>query len=283
MAIQDTDTLLKAAVYVEKGGVGKTTSASHLAVAAAQDHDLDVLLIDLAGTQNDLAAAFGLLEETRDPEAKLSAIFGDNWEFIRQNVDNIVDRMTFETDEGVDLIPSDQGLSGADNNLSSVPLEERYSILSDFLADQIEPHYDLVLMDLPGGENNIALNGLFAAEQTVVPLKPGEFEANQLENLQSDLKTIEEDFDGRVTPRVSMIIPTMIDRRTNQSAAFVDELKAQWPDRVSKPVARSQDISDLQGEGQTLFAVADEQLYDTGKRAREAYRAATTQLLETLQ
>jgi len=283
MAIQDTDTLLKAAVYVEKGGVGKTTSASHLAVAAAQDHDLDVLLIDLAGTQNDLAAAFGLLEETSDAEAKLSAIFGDNWEFIRQNVDNIVDRMTFETDEGVDLIPSDQGLSGADNNLSSVPLENRYSILSDFLTGQIAPHYDLVLMDLPGGENNIALNGLFASEQTVVPLKPGEFEANQLENLQSDLKTIEEDFDGRVTPRVSMIIPTMIDRRTNQSAAFVDELEAQWPDRVSNPVARSQDISDLQGEGQTLFAVADEELYDTGKRAREAYRAATDQLLETLQ
>lgn len=283
MAIQDTDTLLKAAVYVEKGGVGKTTSASHLAVAAAQDHDLDVLLIDLAGTQNDLAAAFGLLEDTSDPEAKLSAIFGDNWEFIRQNVDNIVDRMTFETEEGVDLIPSDQGLSGADNNLSSVPLENRYSILSDFLSDQIAPHYDLVLMDLPGGENNIALNGLFAAEQTVVPLKPGEFEANQLENLQSDLKTIEEDFDGRVTPRVSMIIPTMIDRRTNQSAAFVDELEAQWPDRVSKPVSRSQDISDLQGEGQTLFAPADDELYDTGKRAREAYRAATDQLLKTLQ
>lgn len=283
MAIQDTDTLLKAAVYVEKGGVGKTTSASHLAAAAAQDHDLDVLLIDLAGTQNDLAAAFGLLEETSDPKAKLSAIFGDNWDFIRDQVDNVVDLMTFETEEGVDLIPSDQGLSGADNNLSSVPLEDRYSILSEFLTDQIAPHYDLVVMDLPGGENNIALNGLFAAEQTVVPLKPGEFEANQLENLQSDLKTIEEDFDGRVTPRVSMIIPTMIDRRTNQSAAFVDELEAQWPDRVSKPVARSQDISDLQGEGQTLLAAADDELYDTGKRAREAYRAATDQLLETLQ
>lgn len=283
MAIQDTDTLLKAAVYVEKGGVGKTTSASHLAVAAAQDHDLDVLLIDLAGTQNDLAAAFALLEETRDPEAKLSAIFSDSWELIRKEVDNVVDLMTFKTDEGVDLIPSDQGLSGADNNLSSVPLEERYSILSDFLDDQIAPHYDLVLMDLPGGENNIALNGLFAAEQTVVPLKPGEFETNQLQNLQSDLKTIEKDLDGRVTPTVSMIIPTMIDRRTNQSAAFVDELEAQWPDRVSESVTRSQDISDLQGDGRTLFAVADDELYETGERAREAYRAATDQLLETLQ
>jgi chromosome partitioning protein len=40
-----------AAFYVEKGGVGKTTSAAHIAVAAASTHDLDVILLDLAGTQ----------------------------------------------------------------------------------------------------------------------------------------------------------------------------------------------------------------------------------------
>lgn len=275
--------LQAAAVYVEKGGVGKTTSASHFAVAAATDHDLDVLLIDLAGTQNDLAAAFGILEETRDPNAKLSAIFGDNWEFIKSNIDDIVDRMTFDTGEGVDLIPSDSGLAGADNNLASVPLEDRYSILADFLADEIAGRYDIVLMDLPGGENNIALNGLFAAEDTVVPLKPGEFESNQLENLESDLRAIEEDTEGDVTPRVSMVIPTMIDRRTNQSGEFVDTLEAEYPDRVGPAVSATQDIARLQGEGRTLFAANDDELYDSGQRARHAYREATDQLLSTLQ
>ncbi len=42
-------TILSAAAYVQKGGVGKTTTAAHVAVAAAQQHELDVLLIDLAG------------------------------------------------------------------------------------------------------------------------------------------------------------------------------------------------------------------------------------------
>jgi len=272
-----------AAVYVPKGGVGKTTSASHLAVAAAADHDRDVLLIDLAGTQNDCAAAFGVLDEARDPEAPLSAIFGDNWELIQREVDDVAGRMTIDTGEGVDLIPADGGLAGADNTLASVPLEDRYAMLAGFLRDEIAGRYDLVIMDLPGGENNIALNGLFAAEDTLVPLKPGEFEANQLANLEADFEAIAEDTDGDVTPRVSLLIPTMIDERTNQSAAFVDSLRAEYPDRVTEPVTATQNISTLQGEGRTLFAAGDDELYATGKRAREAYRTATEDLLAVLE
>jgi len=242
-----------------------------------------VLTIDLAGTQNDLAAAFGLLDETADPEARLSAIFTDSWDMIRENVDDILGKLTYPTGEGVDLIPADTGLSGADNSLASVPLEDRYSILSEFIQDFAAPEYDLVLMDLPGGENNISLNGLFAAESTVVPLRPGTFEANQLQNLEADLDTIADDTGGDVTPAVSLVIPTMIDRRTNQASEFVAELQSQYPERVTEPIARSQNISDLQGEGRTLFDASDHELYATGQRAREAYRAATSDLLEVLE
>jgi chromosome partitioning protein len=70
---------MRAAFYVEKGGVGKTTSAAHIAVAAASTHDLNVILLDLAGTQNDLATQFGLTDEVADPDAPLSAVFGDDW------------------------------------------------------------------------------------------------------------------------------------------------------------------------------------------------------------
>jgi chromosome partitioning protein len=284
----DTETeseLLKCSIYVGKGGVGKTTSTAHLGVSAAQDYGLDVLLIDLAGTQNDLAASFGLIDDIEDPDAPISAVFGSDWEFIRNNIPDVVDRMIFETDEGVDLIPSDEGLSGADNTLASKPLEERYMILDAFLDEEIAPRYDLVLIDLPGNENNIVLNGLFATEQTVVPLKPGEFEQNQLDHLEADLERIiedTEDTDLNVSPAVSMVIPTMVDSRTNQAKAFVEYLTTEYPDRASVPIPASQNVSDFQGDGQTLFAAVDDELYSTGKRAREAYREATTQLLDTL-
>lgn len=277
-----SDTLLRASVYVGKGGVGKTTSTAHLGVSAAQDHDLDVLLIDLAGTQNDLAASFGLLDEVDDPDAPISAIFGENWEFIRENIPNVVDRMTFATEEGVDLIPSDVGLSGADNTLASMPLEERYRILDQFLTEEIAPRYDLVLMDLPGNENNIVLNGLFATESTIVPLKPGEFERNQLTHLERDLSAITEDTNGDVSPVVSMVLPTMVDFRTNQAETFVEDIDDEYPDRASIPIPISQNISNMQGEGRTLFAAEDDELYATGERARGAYREATTKLLARL-
>lgn len=277
----------RAAFYVEKGGVAKTTSAAHIAVAAATEHDLDVILLDLAGTQNDLAAQFGLSEAVADPDAPISAVFGDEWDFIVENIDDVVARMVYETDEGPDLIPADSGLPGADNNLASVPVEDRYLKLDRFIQNQLADDYDLVLFDLPGKEDNIALNGIFAAEHIVAPLSPGQFERNQLDNLRQNLDAIRDDLadilaDHDVHPHLTMVIPTMISGRTKQSATFVEDIEATYPEIAAEPVAKSQNIGNLQGEGRTLFGVADEELYATGRRAREAYRENTATLLDTI-
>lgn len=281
----------RAATYVEKGGVGKTTSAAHVAVAAEQ-MGYDVLLVDLAGTQNDLATHFGihLAEEPgsdRQPEtpvetidAPISAVFGDDWEFLRDNVDDLLDRMTFSTPEGPDLIPSDPGLGGADNNLANVPLEHRYQKLDAFVADLVADHYDFVMFDLPGKEDNIALNGLFAAQNIIAPLKPGAFERDQLEKLDTTLTEIGTDLG--VTLKISLIIPTMIDARETLSESFLTDIAAEYPDTMGEPVAKSADIGQSQQAGQTLYAVPDDDLYSTGKRARQAYRTNTEQLLSYL-
>jgi len=225
--------ILSAATYVQKGGVGKTTTAAHVAVAAADKHDLDVLLIDLAGTQNDLATHFGITIDEDDIDAPISAVFGDDWEFIRDNIPDIVERMTFETGEGPDLIPADPGLSGADNNLANVPKEDRYDRLADFIELDLAEHYDFVLVDLPGKEDNIAISGLFAVEDVIAPLRPGAFERNQLENLQSDLEELREEYP--VDPQLAMVLPTIIDRRTTQSSEFVEEIQDATPRSLARP------------------------------------------------
>lgn len=58
---------MRAATYVAKGGVGKTTGAAHIAVVAHGVHDLDLLLIESEGTQNDLATRFGLADSIENP------------------------------------------------------------------------------------------------------------------------------------------------------------------------------------------------------------------------
>jgi chromosome partitioning protein len=277
----------RAAFYVGKGGVGKTTSAAHIAASAANDHDLDIVLLDLAGTQNDVATQYGIADEVEDPDAPISAVFGDDWEFIAENIPDVVDRMVYPTGEGPDLIPADSGLSGADNNLASVPVEERYLRLDAFIDEHLSDRYDLVILDLPGKEDNIALNGVVAAEHVVAPLCPGEFEREQLENLRDDLDAIRGDLQDVLDehdahPHLAMVIPTKISGSTKQSAEFVEDIEEAYPDVAAAPVAESQNIGNLQAEGRTLFDVDESELYRTGKRARNAYRENTTELLDRL-
>jgi chromosome partitioning protein len=266
---------------VEKGGVGKTTSAAHLAVAA-HNTGQEVLLVDLAGTQNDLATHFGITivedddaDEGVSIDAPISAVFGDDWEFLRDNIDDLLDRMTFPTNEGPDLIPADPGLGGADNNLANVPLEERYQKLDGFVEDLVADEYDL-----PGKEDNIALNGLFAARNVVAPLKPGAFERDQLQKLDATLAEISTDLD--VDLGLSLVIPTIISSQETLSESFVNHVNQEYPEIVGEPVTKTADIGKNQNAGRTLYAVSDDELYATGKRAREAYSANTEQLLSRL-
>lgn len=291
----ESNSIMRAATYVEKGGVGKTTSAAHIAVPA-HEKGLDTLIVDLAGTQNDIATQFGIelvdaaADEPEDVvkiDAPISAVFGEDWDFLRENVDNLLDRMTWSTDEGPDIIPADPGLGGADSNLTNVPLEERFTKLDAFVDDLVAPEYDLVLFDLPGKESNIALNGLFAARDVVTPLKPGEFELAQLENLTATLEDISDKLDSddesqSVDLRLSLIIPTIISKNENLSESFVDHVQTEYPEIVGEPVAKTADIGNNQSKGRTLFAVPDDELYPTGKRARAAYRENTEELLTRL-
>lgn len=274
--------IIRAATYVPKGGVGKTTSTAHLAVSAHQDHDLDVLLIDLAGTQNDLATQFGIADQVDDPNAPISAVFGENWDFIRENIDDLVERMVFETDEGPDLIPADNGLGGADNNLANVPREKRYDRLESFINEEIAPRYDLVILDLPGKEDNITINGLFAAENVIAPLRPGEFERKQLQNLEKELETIRSDEDHDANPTLQLVFATMVDQTTNLSSEFTETLNEEYSEIAGNPISETANIGNEQAEGQTLFALSDDELYNTGSRARKSYRNLTTDLLNRL-
>jgi chromosome partitioning protein len=275
----------RAATYVEKGGVGKTTSAAHIAVAA---HNMghEVLLIDLAGTQNDLATHFGItISEDGETDgvsidAPISAVFGDDWAFLRDNIDDLLDRMTFSTDEGPDLIPADPGLGGADNNLANVPLEERYQKLDGFVEDLVADAYDLVIFDLPGKEDNIALNGLFAARNVVAPLKPGAFERDQLQKLDATLAEISADLN--IDLGLTLVIPSIISSRETLSESLVEHVNSEYPEIVGEPVTKTADIGQNQNAGRTLYAVPDDELYATGKRAHEAYSANTEQLLTRL-
>jgi chromosome partitioning protein len=276
------DTQLRAACYIEKGGVGKTTTCAHIARALVGEHDLEVIAIDLAGQQNDLAMQFGLLEEveaTEDP-APISAVFSEQWEFITQNIPDVTERMTFETNVGVDVIPSDPGLEGADNDLANFPVEERFGFLERFVDEELGG-YDAVLVDLPGKESNVALNGLAAAEHVVVPVKPGAFEREQLSKLPGTLDRIAAD--TPVDAELRYVLSNAVDERKRIHREFLEHLEETYPELVaSTAVPNSADVERTPAVGATVFDMNESDLLSTGTRARDAYATAATELVEVL-
>jgi len=103
---QMSTTTKRAATFLDKGGTGKTTSAAHLGVALAEAGE-DVLLIDLAGKQGDLAKHFGVWEEMQeqinegDDWPNISTVFAEEWDQIATKLgDAAVESLIIETDEG---------------------------------------------------------------------------------------------------------------------------------------------------------------------------------------
>ncbi len=276
---------LRAASFLDKGGTGKTTTVAHLGVALSE-RGHDVLLIDLAGKQADLAKNFGVWEdyqeriEDEDDWPNISTVFREQWTRIAKKVDDPLEELVYETEEGPHLIPAHPGLDGLDTELNDIEeIEERYSRLESFLDDYVTG-YDVVIIDLPGSTNNISYNGLWAAQNVVVPVEAGPFEAQQAETLEDDLDRISRKFDVDVD--LTMLVMNKTDARTKLSEEFADEYSATY-DGVLAPreVPRSQDVRNAAVEGRTLFSETD--LSESARRALEAFEENAEELERRLE
>lgn len=280
-------TTLRAASFLDKGGTGKTTTIAHLAVALTHN-DLDVLAVDLAGKQGDLAKHLGVFDdyqedvESEDAWPNVSTVFNEQWDTIAEKLgDNAVEDLILSTGEGVDLIPAHPGLDSLDSELSNVEdVEDRYSRFGRFLDQYVDPlGYDVVLVDLPGLTSNVAYNGLWATRNVIAPVEMGPFEAEQAEALREDLDRLVEAFD--VDVRLALVLPNKVDTRTKLAGEYLDAFAEAYPEVIApRHVPYSQDIRNAAESGHTAFALDSPS--KTASQAREAYLAAGEALVDRL-
>ena len=282
---------VRAAVYIDKGGTGKTTSAAHLG-AALSEIGHEVLLIDLAGKQGDLADSLGVYEEverdisTEDDYPNIATTMGNRWSDVAEmvGVEDAIDRLIYHTESGIDIIPAHPDLDGLDADLANVDdVDERYNRLRVFLDEFVEglDKWDVILLDMPGLANNVTYNGLWAAENVVTPVSMGSFELKQARSLQADLKKIRANYNQDVW--IQMIIPNLYDRRTNLHSDMLSRFEEEFETIMApKYIVDTQQIRTATEEGQTLFDIANEDLLSTAQDAREAFLANAETLYDRL-
>ncbi|HET6309851.1 MAG TPA: AAA family ATPase [Candidatus Nitrosotalea sp.] len=246
------------AVAMQKGGVGKTTTAVNLGAALAELGQR-VLLIDLD--------AQGHLTLYMKPTAEIEKTI---YHLLVDPDTTVTDVVQDAPQMGVHYIPADVELAGAENQL--INEIGRESILRDKL-EPAQKRYDFIIIDCPPSLDLIVINALVAADEVLVPLQ-AEFLA--LRGMQELLVTMER-VKRRLNPRLELlgILPTLYKQRALHSQEVLAAVREKYGDKVYEfGITDSIRFAETPLAGQSILTYAKE---SDGARS---YRALGVKVME---
>ena len=209
------------ALMNQKGGVGKTTMAFNLA-HAFHHQGKKVLCIDM------------------DPQGNFSSLFDMPQDENRKNIHHLlinsvkelkalhtptfINDVIFKSEEGIDLIPSGQELSGFELTVAGIN-GARQLILKKFIEKfELRSQYDVIIIDGPPTLGLLVVNILCAVDGVLYPFVPDRFSEQGLKNIQQVVQDIAE-MEITSTPKNLGYIPNLFDTRRKQAATDLEQIK----------------------------------------------------------
>ncbi|MCB9362270.1 ParA family protein [Candidatus Woesearchaeota archaeon] len=224
----------KICVINQKGGVGKTTTTISLAAGLAKKNK-KVLVIDL------------------DPQGNINTHFclpADKTMYdVLVNGEDPEDAIQHVT-EFLHIIPSNSKLSEAEMILAGV--SSRETVLKRAL--QSITRYDYVIVDCPPSISLLNQNALLYAHEAFIPVATEYLALDALKKMQSTIDEINELFGHNL--QITMVIPTMYDKRIKSSIQVLGEIKKGFSDLVSQPIRVNSKLKEAPGKGTTIFEYA---------------------------
>ncbi len=266
LALEGTSLPLPATTRVftvsnQKGGVGKTTTTVNLAAALARS-GARVLVIDL-DPQGNASTALGVEHRAETPSV-YDVVVGDS-----PLADVVQKSPEFET---LFCVPATIHLAGAEIELVSLVAREQRlrTALDAFLAASTEPfHY--VFIDCPPSLGLLTINAFVAAREVLIPIQCEYYALEGLSQLLNSIQLIERHLNPQL--RVSTILLTMYDARTNLANQVVSDVREHFPQQVLETVIpRSVRISEAPSYGQSVIS------YDEGSPGSLSYLEAAAEI-----
>jgi chromosome partitioning protein len=203
-------------VVNQKGGVGKTTTVINLG-AALVGLGKKVLLVDL-DPQGNLSAGLDISPEQIASKNAYSALVTGS-----PLSENIVNTKF----QGLDVVPSDTNLAGAEIELVGVMAREFR--LRSSLTPEIDK-YDFVFIDCPPSLGLLTLNALCSSSSYLVPLQTEFFALQGLAHILRTTELVRKHLNPSLTEEG--ILLTMFDSRSNLSKQVYNEVRSFAHNRV---------------------------------------------------
>jgi chromosome partitioning protein len=212
------------AIVNQKGGCGKTTTATNLAGCLAAD-GARVLVVDM------------------DPQAHATLGLGVDPDAIDENLYEVLadpggtERLAavaIPVGDRLSVAPSGIVLSALEQKLGTEPVETRTERLAAAL-EKVRDDYDYVLIDCPPSVGLLTFNALRAASEVIVPLETSYFAIHGVKKLLETIGLLSERIGHDLDVR---ILPTLYDGRTRYARDTLAEIRGMFGDMCFDTVIR---------------------------------------------
>lgn len=249
----------------QKGGVGKTSTAVNLAAALAEA-GMNVLVVD-NDPQGNASTALGIEHDVETP-SMYNVLIDDKplHEIVQHSPD--LERLW--------CAPANIDLAGAEIELVSMVARENRlkNALDDYniwRAGQNMPRLDYVLIDCPPSLGLLTVNAFVSAHEILIPIQCEYYALEGLSQLLKNIEMIQKHLNSQL--RISTILLTMYDARTNLAAQVAEEVREHFPQETLQTlIPRSVRISEAPSYQQTVIT------YDPSSTGAQAYREAAREI-----
>lgn len=183
-----------------------------------------------------------------------------------------IDEFIIKTKSGVDLIASENSLSGLEVELVDLDPLERTRKLKEII-EKINTPYDFILIDCPPSLGLLSINALVASNSIIIPIQTEYYALEGVSELMNTFELVKESLNKDLY--VEGVLLSMFDKRTKLAYEVVEEVKKFFKDKVFMTmIPRNVKLAEAPSHGKSAIE------YDAKSQGAMAYISLASEIIK---